>query len=278
MVGNRIVGNRRPGAGSGRVLLPALLAGAFLVAAAIVPPATAQSPKRAPVRLVFAEELAPLSFQDGDQVKGILVDVAREVFGTRLGEDVRAATYPWQRAQQMVREGEADGFITIATKERTAYADCGRIPVLRSDLHPIVRPDNPRLGKIKAAENLSGLHPFEIVSYAGNGWAKQNLDGFNVFYAADFQSSLRGVAQGRGDLALGTTTSGAYYMEQPDLKGKLVMLPMVVDSFRYVLCLGKKSPHAVKLQEFERVLEVLRGDGGYAPILQRYGMAPEMLY
>lgn len=261
----------------GRVLRPLILACAVSVAAFAFP-ASAQSPKHAPIRLVFADELAPLSFREGEEVKGILVDVAREVFQTRLGLDVKTATYPWQRAQQMVREGKADGFITIATTERAAYANCGRIPVLRSDLRPIVRPDNPRLDKIKAAQKLADLRPFEIVSYAGNGWAKQNLEGFNVFYAADFQSSLRGVAQGRGDLSLGTITSGAYYMQEPDLQGKLEMLPLVVDTFQYVLCLGKESLHVGKLAEFERVLEVMRMDGGYPPILQRYGMAPETLY
>lgn len=231
-----------------------------------------------PVRLVFAVELAPLSFEEAGQVRGILVDIAREVFAVRLGQPVDAALYPWERAQQMVRAGEADGFITVATKERAAYANCGRIPVLRAGLHPIVRKDNPRRAGIEAAKSLADLRSFNIVSYFGNGWAKQNLAGFDVYYATDFQSSLRGLAQGRGDLALGTTTSGSYYLQEPALAAKLVMLPLVVDTFEYVLCLGKKSPHAAKLSEFERVLDVMRSDGGYAPILQKYGMGGNTLY
>lgn len=269
-------------AGFGGILQPAILACSLLLAALVLPGtasrAFAQSSKHAPIRLVFAENLIPLSFEEDGEVKGILVDVAREVFETRLGLEVKATTYPWQRAQQMVREGKADGFITVATKERATYVNCGRIPVLRSELRPIVRPDNPRLDKIKAARNLNDLRPFAIVSYAGNGWAKQNLDGFDVFYAADFQSSLRGMAQGRGDLFFATPVTGGYYMQTPDLKGKLEMLPLVVDMFQQVLCLSKDSLHAGRLPEFERVLEVLRMDGGYRAILQRYGIAPETPY
>ena len=275
-------GERPTCAGYGRVLLPAILVCMMLLAAVVSPgaisEASAQSPKHAPIRLVFSHELAPLSYVEDGKVKGIMVDVAEEVFGKRLGLDVIATGYPWQRAQEMVRDGEADGFITVATEERAEYANCGRVPVIRADLHPIVQRGGKQVAAIGKAKNLADLRPFAIVSYAGNGWAKQNLAGFNVFDAQNFQSSLRGVANGRGDLALGTAISSSYYMQAPDVRGKLEVLPLVVDTYLYVLCISKDSLHAAKLQEFERVLEVLRSDGGYAPILQRYGMVPETLY
>ncbi|WP_374656417.1 substrate-binding periplasmic protein [Dongia sp.] len=230
-----------------------------------------------PVRLVFAADLVPLSFEDEGEVRGIFVDVAREVFA-RLGQPVDTALYPWERAQQMVRQGEADGFITIATKARAEYASCGRIPVLRAPLHPLVRADHPRRQEIEAATDLADFKSFEIVSYLGNGWAKQNLAEHNVFFAADFQASLRGLAKGRGDLAFVTTTAGAYYLREYSLQDKLVVLPMVADLFEYVLCLGKQSPHAGLLPEFDRVLEVMRAEGAYAPILGRYGMERVTFY
>jgi polar amino acid transport system substrate-binding protein len=231
-----------------------------------------------PLRLVFAAELAPLSFEKSGKITGILVEVAREIFVKRLGERMIASLYPWERAQQMVRSGAADGFITIATAERATYANCGRIPVLRVPLRPLVRQNHPRLKEIEAATSLADLRPFDFVSYLGNGWAKENLADFNVYYAADYGAALRGLAQGRGDLALVTTTTGAYYMRESHLMDKLVMLPLVADTFEYVLCLGKNSPHVARLAEFDRVLEVMRADGGYRPILQQYGLDPDSLY
>lgn len=258
-----------------KFVLALLLLAAMLPAGARLRLAEADTP---PVRLVFAADLAPLSFDDEGKIRGILVDVAHTVFSERLNLPVGIALYPWERAQHMVREGEADGFITIATKARTVYADCGRIPVLRAPLHPLVRVDHARRQEMERAKNLLDLRPFNIVSYMGNGWAKQNLADYDVYFAADFQASLRGLALGRGDLALVTTTSGAYYLREFDLRQKLVMLPLVVDMFDYVLCLGKKSPHVALLREFDRVLEVMRSDGGYRPILEKYGMTPEALY
>ena len=231
-----------------------------------------------PIRLVFASELAPLSFEEAGKVRGILVDLASEVFVTRLGGKLDAALYPWERAQHMVEVGEADGFITIATSARAAYANCGRIPVLRAPLHPLVRRDHPRRSDIAAAGSLADLRAFAIVSYLGNGWAKQNLAKFDVYYAADYQASLNGLAQGRGDVGFATTTTGGYFLREFALGNKLEMLPLVVDTFDYVLCLGKKSPHAARLAEFERVLEVLRSDGGYSPIMERYGLQADALY
>jgi polar amino acid transport system substrate-binding protein len=231
-----------------------------------------------PVRLVFAAELVPLSFEKNGEVRGVFIDIAREAIEHRLALPLDVQIYPWERAQQMVRHGDADGFITIATKARREYANCGRIPVLRAPLHPLVRVDNPRRGDIAAAANLAGLKPFEIVSYLGNGWAKQNLAGFNVYYASDFESSLRGVALGRGDLAFATNTAGAYYLREIDLGSRLVMLPLVVDTFEYVLCLGKQSPRAGMLADFDRVLEVMRTEGAYVPIMQQYGLRADTLY
>jgi polar amino acid transport system substrate-binding protein len=257
--------------------LAALLLGSFIFGLSGAG-ASAEDAAKKPIRLVFAAELAPLSFEKNGSVGGILVDVSREIFEHRLAQPVTLEIFPWERAQQMVRHGDADGFITIATKARREYADCGRIPVLRAPLHPFVRRDHPRRAEIAAVASLKGLKPFEIVSYFGNGWAKQNLADFNVTYAPDFQSSLRGLALGRGDLALSTTTAGAYYLREYDLGDQLIMLPLVVDMFEYVLCLGKNSPQAALLPEFDRVLEVMRAEGAYRPILKRYGMGDDALY
>lgn len=240
--------------------------------------AQAQTQAKDPVRLVFAADLAPLSFEEQGVKQGILIDVAREILERRLGQPVDVGLYPWERAQQMVMRGEADGFVTIATKARAVYANCGRIPVLRTPLHPLVRAENPRRREIELATSLAELKPFEIVSYRGNGWAKQYLEGFDVFFATDFQSSLRGLAAGRGDLAFVTTTAGPYYLREFGFEQELVILPLVVDVFSYVLCIRKDSPHSVMLPEFDRVLEVMRAEGAYAPILERYGLTPDAYY
>lgn len=231
-----------------------------------------------PIRLVFAEASAPLAFEQGTDARGIEIDVAREVFTKRLGHVIAVTLYPWERAQKMVRNGEADGFITVATPERLSYANCGNVPVLRAPIRAVMRRDHPQLDTVAAAKSLEDLRSFELVSYLGNGWARQKLAGFNVLDAVDFPASLRGLAQGRADIALVNAVSGLYYTEKLKLKSKLTMLPQDFGALDYVLCLGERSPHLAKLGEFDRVLEVLRTDGGYTKILNAYGLELDASY
>jgi len=244
------------------------------IVACLVAPAAAEEP----IRLVFAEGSAPLAFEEAGEARGIEIDVAREVFTARLGHPIAASLYPWERAQQMVRSGQADGLITVATPERLSYADCGRVPALRVPLRAMMRRNHPQLEEVTAAKKLEDLRKFELVSYLGNGWARQKLAGFNVIDAVDFQASLRGLAQGRADVAIVNAITGHYYLDKLNLKGKLLMLPQDLDTLDYVLCLGKNSRHLTKLGEFDRVLEVTRADGGYAHILKTYGLAPDASY
>lgn len=232
------------------------------------------------IRLVFAESLAPLSFDHNGETRGILVDVATDIFERELGLAVEVGTYPWERAQQMVRRGEADGFITVSTAERRAYADCGTLPVLRAPLHPLLRRGHKSLAAIEAAGNLEDLRRYSFISYFGNGWAKENLAraGFDVFFADDYASHLKGLALGRGDIALVTPTSGGYYLKELGLAEDLIMLPLVLDTFEYVLCLGKTSPHRNRLGDFESVLGRKRNDGGYVAVLEYYGLQPSTPY
>lgn len=253
-----------------------ILAAVLLAGPRFVGPAFAETP----VRLVFAESIAPLSFAQNGETRGILVDLATDIFQRELGLPVEVGTYPWERAQQMVRRGEADGFITISTAERREYADCGTLPVLRAALHPLLRRDHTALATIAAADNLEDLRPYSFVSYFGNGWAKENLEkaGFDVFFANDFVSHLKGLALGRGDIALVTPTSGGYYLQELGLADDLMMLPLVLDTFEYVLCLGKQSPHRNRLGDFESALGSKRNDGGYVAVLEQYGLHPSTPY
>jgi polar amino acid transport system substrate-binding protein len=254
------------------ILLAVLALGGHL------PGMVAHSAARQPLRLVFADELAPISFVEDGKLTGIAVDVAIEVFRRRLGRAITVSAYPWERAQHMVEDGEADGFITIATPAREAYVTCGRATVLRAPVHPIVRRDHPRMAELRGAKSLEDLKQFEIASYRGNGWAKQHLEGYNVYYAADFAAHIRGLAQGRADLGIVSTAAGPYYVSKLGLGGQLEMLPLVLDTLEYVLCLGGKSPSVSDLADFERVLDVLRADGGLGAIFGHYGLQAEDFY
>ncbi len=65
----------------------------------------------------------PYEYEEDGEVKGIAVDIITEGF-TRLGYEVDITLYPWTRALNMVKNGDADGIFTAyKTEERLTFAD-----------------------------------------------------------------------------------------------------------------------------------------------------------
>ncbi|WP_320499253.1 substrate-binding periplasmic protein [Dongia rigui] len=243
-----------------------LLAACLALAAA---PAAEADP---PLRIVFADNLAPLSFEEDGRPSGLFVDLVREAIGKRLGKPVETLTFPWARAQQMVMHGEADGFVSVATKARLDFTACGSVPALHVPLQSIIRKDDPRRPIFEAARSLEALKSYKVISYRGNGWAKQYLAGFDVFYASDFDSSLRGLARGRGDLSVITMASRNYFLHLPEFAQNLTTLPVAVGDLHYYLCIADTSPYQPLLPVFDRAVKSLRSDGTYRKILAKYGL------
>jgi polar amino acid transport system substrate-binding protein len=52
------------------------------------------------LRIAYSSTFPPVSFLDGDTMKGILIDTLDEVLGKRLGLTLSHQGYPWARAQE----------------------------------------------------------------------------------------------------------------------------------------------------------------------------------
>ena len=70
------------------------------------------------IKIVYANQWHPYSVGDGVNVQWILPDLIERLLSEKLDYTVRHMGVPWNRAQSMVRSGEADGFVTAVTAER----------------------------------------------------------------------------------------------------------------------------------------------------------------
>ncbi|WP_246804145.1 hypothetical protein [Desulfosarcina cetonica] len=93
------------------------LSGALLVFLLVTGSAFAEDP----MKFVYFEDFAPYSYREDGCMKGILIDVTDRIVRTQMGLLVRHTGYPWERAQAMVRTGEADAFISVPTPARSVY-------------------------------------------------------------------------------------------------------------------------------------------------------------
>ena len=228
-----------------------------------------------PLRMAYFETYSPLSFRpDGTTLRGILTDTIAEV-GSRMGLTVESTGYPWARAQLLVKNGEQDAICTIATPERLEYAVAAQEPVVSAPRRVFARADNPLLPKLKQARTLDELRALNpvVVSYAGNGWAKANLEGtFKIEPGINFETALKMLVARRGDVMIDNALTMQYSLQRTEGAGEVVMLPTDLEVSHFQLLVSKKSPHLAVLPAFDAAMRQFKKTSAYQKIFQTYGV------
>ncbi|MGH1408913.1 MAG: substrate-binding periplasmic protein, partial [Aeromonas sp.] len=153
----------------------------------------------AELRLVYFDDFAPYSWRDEQgKMRGLMIDVMERV-AAQMGLRVHHEGYPWQRAQKMVRLAQADGFVTIATRERRSYTLVVEEPVTTTVLTIFTQRAHPRMAEFQRASRLSDFKLLTFLDYFGNGWGKENLAGFTVHHTINVDNVFKMLAAGRGD-------------------------------------------------------------------------------
>ncbi len=74
------------------------------------------------MKIVYSDTFVPFSWKEGSDTKGILVDIMEEALNKRLNIPVSHKSYPWARANLLVKDGSADAYITVPTPARKKFA------------------------------------------------------------------------------------------------------------------------------------------------------------
>lgn len=187
-----------------------------------------QPPPAAPVgattvRMGYTNSLWPLSRgEDDGGAAGLLVDLMG-VVATRAGLALRNRAYPWARAQLMVAHGELDGFCTVRTQERMAYARFCTATVASFRVGVFHRADDLRPRDVRAVEDLRALRHG---TYLGNGYAKENLEWQRLRVENDEDSVLRLIAMGALDVFVSVEFTGVPHLVKLGLQDKLRFTPL----------------------------------------------------
>lgn len=241
---------------SRRRLLLAALAGV-----AVLPGRAIPGPQASVFRLVYAEHFPPYSERRGAQVEGVFVDIARELLERRLGLRVAHAAYPWARAQEQVRRGEADAFVSVPTAERLQYTVATRGWLTQGRLVMLARADDPereRLAGIRQTADLAGI---PVGTYLGNDWAKSVLADVAVHAAPSRYAALQMLAAGRIRLLVDAEGSARAAVRAAGLERSIVELPHALDSSETHLCIGRHSALLAHLESIESALNSMAEDG-----------------
>lgn len=154
--------------------------------------------------MVAGGTFPPFTVLDAEgRITGVYVDALASI-GRDLGWSFPFSAVPWARAQDMVRTGQADGFITVPTATRQEYALFARQPLLDGLGIVIVHAaSSPRRAEIESIATVDDLRRFALVDYIGNGWGNNIWQSWpSVERVRDLRTLVRMIATGRADLAV----------------------------------------------------------------------------
>nr|WP_321501661.1 transporter substrate-binding domain-containing protein [uncultured Dethiosulfovibrio sp.] len=223
------------------------------------------------MKMTYFNNFPPFSWSDENgKMQGILVDVMDEIVGSGMGISLSHEGFPWARAQQMVKEGDADGFVTVPTPARQEYAETGKEDVIMSKMVIFAKKGSDAAEELKNAKSLSDLKEMSIIDYVGNGWGDRNLEGFKRHLAPKMDNVFQMLVGDRGDICITDSVVGWYTLKGLGLQDQVEEMALVLDQVPFVLCVGKNSKHAGIVEEVDRRLKEAREDGRLQAIYDRY--------
>jgi polar amino acid transport system substrate-binding protein len=221
---------------------------------------------------------APFGYvNDQNQFTGIFVDIIKESF-RRMNLEVIHKPYPWIRAQVYVKNGTADGFITVETPERSKFTIPSTYPLAKFEWVAFARKDHPQIDHIMKVEAIKDFLGFRILDYLGDGWGEKNLQELDVERSGSLSGVLKKLAMGRGDVFIQPKIITLYTIrelrQKPENKrynlGTIVNSNKILDTREFKLLIGKSSSYIYILPQFDATLLKMKEDGTLQSIYDKY--------
>ena len=217
---------------------------------------------------------------------GIFNDILTEAF-KRLGIPLKKGVYPWKRAQKLVKEGKADGMVTIYTKERQKFMVASK-PIWYIKETIFFRRDNPKACKMLKINSFDDMRDFVVVETMGSGWSKEQFKKHgikNVVWVPTVDSAFNLLAKGRADLYMMFDLNAYNKLLKRQQEGgalqkgyqEIIAIAPPFTALPFSLLIRRDSPYVNIIEKFNQVIEQMKKDGTYQKIKKRYlGVAPAL--
>ncbi|MET1254158.1 substrate-binding periplasmic protein [Aliikangiella maris] len=222
------------------------------------------------LKMVYYEAFAPFSWRENGNMKGILIDIIDAAVVYKLKIPVSHTGLPWVRAQSLVKNNLADGFITVPTAERRQYTYVNATPVANWEVTLMTRKDHPKIEELKQVGTPLQLKGFRVGTNLGNGWAKENLSQIELIETRTVEQLLQMVVANRIDVIIHGRLEEAYYSQKLGYNNELVILPNSFTIVPFNLCISKSSHYADIIEKFESVIIEMHENGELKEIITKY--------
>ena len=234
---------------------------------------------RAEDRLRFVTlEFAPFIYGENEQVAGPGRDVISEVC-TRAAIACTFDIYPWRRAQELMKSGDADGMMVIGRNPaREGWLDFSP-PLFRTEYGFFVTADN----------SLVYRAPSQVAGYRVGVFAPSNTETqlkrlredlvelgetpIEIDGHPDDAAGMRKLAAGRLDAVYSNRDRGWGIVEDEGLRGK-VRYAGADKAILYYAGIHKHYPNREVVTRFFEAWRALYAEGAAQRIIQAYGLEP----
>lgn len=212
---------------------------------------------------------APFVFQDNGDIKGIDIDVIKEI-GRRLEIEINFVLKPWKRLEKEVEEGSVSCVAAyFRTEERIKYMDFTTVPLHITSYTLFTRRDNKRafstlkdLKGWKIGVNRGFKTTAEFEDAVSNGWIiKHEVN--------NEEQSLKMIQLNRLDAILTNYHVGLYNIKKINASKIIPLHPSIVDTPAYFV-FSKKKNLAYLIPKFDEALLSIIQDGTYNKIFSKY--------
>jgi polar amino acid transport system substrate-binding protein len=212
---------------------------------------------------VYADNYPPYSKGVGEMVKGVLIDKIKRIFSDKLGYTVKHRGYPWARAQDLVRSGQADIIVAAPTDKRHSFAQVINPPLIYTNIVPIIQKPSRLKPLLVSADDVSAIRDIAVFCRSlGNGWQQRFYSQHNVrtANAPNIKGCLRLVAIGRTDITYVDKRVAKYLTEQEQLSSQLEILPMPARNTPTMMLFISKKSTLLSPELVKGLSDILRDD------------------
>ncbi|MFD2207112.1 substrate-binding periplasmic protein [Kiloniella antarctica] len=224
-------------------------------------------------KIAYAEAWAPISSGSFETVVGILPSIMEEVIHNQMGIVVLHQGLPWARAQEAVKTGEIDAFITTPTTERLTFSKPSEGIVFPLRFQPIVRVGSEEEKLFTSESDILGkLATRRYCDVLGNGWAKNFYAEKGISYKVvpTLDICIKHLIHGQTDIIIHAEPAAVSFITKLNVHNSVKILPIImVSSPEFPLLLSKKSTFDhYFLAEFDAALSKIKNHGVWEALLR----------
>jgi polar amino acid transport system substrate-binding protein len=224
-----------------------------------------------PLQVVTLEQ-PPLEYEEQGAIKGIAVDLVKEVFA-RMPQPITLQLYPFARSLEMLKAGEADAIFAIVKKpERELFADFPSEVLIEQTATLFVRKEAP----IRFDGDFRKLSAYRFGILRGATYGPQWDEAVNtgiiskIEAVTDYRQNVTKLVNNRLDIMIGPRLSMLYIIKELGQQDAVKELSPAIESVPTYLAFSKTRVTPEIKAQFEHILKELKRDGTYDKIIQAY--------